>query len=518
MITDLFGYPSSQVGYYGGWLTSAYFGAQIFSSVFMGQLSDIKGRRIIMLIGMSGNLITTLIFGVSRVFWLALLSRFLCGLINGNIGVIKSYIREITDETNQARCYTLRSAGYSIGAIIGPVLGGALARPAVQYPSVFSSTGIWAHYPFLLPCLASAAVTGMSLLMSYLYLQETLKIVPYDEYEDNEVEMATVSSANALPASEHVADPTDSLGLETSSTSENTTSNTSSNTSSNILNNSNTTVGYNHAGSIDSDLDCLDAAAVVLNPEIPRPVGSDSTIIHKKRSKRSELYIFWRQLRSRLYLFGKALQQRDVIISIILYSGVSFVILGYEEVFAFWAILPIAEGGVNFTTLQLGTAHAISGVGAILMQLVGYVPLDKALGTRYTLTTSMAVLTPICAIAPLATHMAGTKGLVWTFMGFVMMMKASCATTGFASVNLLVSNASDSQTSGAVNGMSASTAAFARMFAPVVVGSIFAATSNATVGWPFDYNFVFYFLAAICLAIAAGSVWGLPKSINQRKA
>lgn len=514
MITDLFGYPSSSVGYYGGWLTSAYFMAQIFSSVIMGQLSDIKGRRIIMLIGMAGNLATTLVFGMSRVFWLAILSRFLCGLINGNIGVIKSYIREITDETNQARCYTLRSAGYSVGAIIGPVLGGALARPAIQYPNVFSSTGLWAHFPFLLPCLASAAVTAVSLILSILFLQETVKPIPIEEYEDDSLELATVSSA--LPGATEAAalSSADGLGLEVES-SEFSYSKAPEEDSSSLPKS-------NTLGKIDSSLDLAetssDAAIIPLEPITPRYVDPERSSVVRKRSMKAELFLFWRQLKSRLHLFGKALHERDVVIAIILYSGVSFIILGYDEVFAFWAILPSASGGINFTTLQVGTAHAISGVGAIIMQLVGYVPLDKALGTRNTLTASMAIIAPVFAVAPLASYITGGATSIWVYIAFIMVMKAGCGTMGFASVNLLVSNASDSQTSGAVNGMSASTAALARMFAPVVVGSIFAATSNASVGWPFDYGFVFYFLALLCLLISAGSQWGLPKSINKRKA
>lgn len=516
MITDLFHYPVSSVGYYGGWLTSAYFMAQIFSSVIMGQLSDIKGRRIIMIIGMTGNLITTLVFGMSRTFWLALLARFACGLINGNIGVIKSYIREITDETNQARCYTLRSAGYSVGAIIGPILGGALARPAIQYPGTFSSTGLWAYFPFLLPCLASAAVTAVSLILSILFLQETVKPIPYEEYEDDSVEMAPTTSALPANRSGTFLSSADTLDLEVAPSefsyeevapSEDPTSPGKVSVGDKDENASNA----DHAQSEDPE-----AAIVPIDTELAKAPAPERRI-RGKRTMKAELHIFWHQLKSRLYLFGQALRERDVIISIILYSGVSFIILGFDEVFAFWAILPVASGGINFTTLQVGTAHAVSGVGAIIMQLFGYVPLDKALGTRNTLTSSMASLVPVFIVAPLANHLAVDKASIWSFIAFIMIMKAACGTTGFASVNLLVSNASDSQTSGAVNGMSASTAAIARMFAPVIVGSLFAATSNATVGWPFDYGFVFYFLALLCLLIAAGSKWGLPKSIDKRK-
>lgn len=48
-------------------------------------------------------------FGMSTSLGMALFTRGVCGLINGNTGVVKSYVREITDDTNQARAYSIRS-------------------------------------------------------------------------------------------------------------------------------------------------------------------------------------------------------------------------------------------------------------------------------------------------------------------------------------------------------------------------------------------------------------------------
>ena len=62
---------------------------------------------------------------------------------------------------------------WSIGTIIGPAIGGTLARPAVSMPSVFSSTGIFAHFPYLLPNLICAAILLISILFGYFFLIET---------------------------------------------------------------------------------------------------------------------------------------------------------------------------------------------------------------------------------------------------------------------------------------------------------------------------------------------------------
>ena len=42
-----------------------------------------------------------LFFGFSRTLWWAILGRSLNGLLNGNIGVAKTYLSEVTDDTNR---------------------------------------------------------------------------------------------------------------------------------------------------------------------------------------------------------------------------------------------------------------------------------------------------------------------------------------------------------------------------------------------------------------------------------
>lgn len=62
---------------------------------------------------------------------------------------------------------------WSIGTIIGPAIGGTFARPAISMPSIFSHTGIFAHFPFLLPNLICAAILLISILFGYFFLIET---------------------------------------------------------------------------------------------------------------------------------------------------------------------------------------------------------------------------------------------------------------------------------------------------------------------------------------------------------
>lgn len=58
-------------------------------------------------------------------------------------------------------------------SIIGPVIGGALARPCIFYPTIFRPGSIWDRFPYLLPNLFSAAAVCCGLIVGILFLEET---------------------------------------------------------------------------------------------------------------------------------------------------------------------------------------------------------------------------------------------------------------------------------------------------------------------------------------------------------
>ena len=49
--------------------------------------------------------------------------RFCWGLLNGNIGVAKTYLAEVLDSSNQARGFAIIGLQSGIGRLIGPALG-----------------------------------------------------------------------------------------------------------------------------------------------------------------------------------------------------------------------------------------------------------------------------------------------------------------------------------------------------------------------------------------------------------
>lgn len=90
---------------------------------------DRIGRKPVILLGLCGVALSTTLFGLARSFWWAVISRSLAGALSGNSAVVQSVIGEITDETNQAQAFPFTGVSWSLGCIIGPVIGYAVMIP-----------------------------------------------------------------------------------------------------------------------------------------------------------------------------------------------------------------------------------------------------------------------------------------------------------------------------------------------------------------------------------------------------
>jgi MFS family permease len=159
------------VGYWAGLIASAFSLAQFVSAPLWGGLSDRLGRRPILLFGMASNAIVQLSFGFSTTIWMAIGSRALQGVLNGNIGVAKAYISLCTDETNQSRGMSLLGVTWGFGLIVSSSIGGFLAQPADKY-AIFENVQLLIDYPYLLPCVCASALSFIGLVSGIFFLPE----------------------------------------------------------------------------------------------------------------------------------------------------------------------------------------------------------------------------------------------------------------------------------------------------------------------------------------------------------
>ncbi|KAE9409480.1 MFS general substrate transporter [Gymnopus androsaceus JB14] len=163
-----------KTGYYAGVIESIFFLAECLTVFYWGRLSDIHGRRRILLLGPLGLTIAMLGFGLSKEFVALVIFRALQGIFNGNIGVSKTVMAEITDSTNMADAFTMIPIMWSLGSTIGPALGGVLANPTTQWPQTFGKLVFFRDYPYFLPCAAAGLLCFAAFGLSYIGLKETL--------------------------------------------------------------------------------------------------------------------------------------------------------------------------------------------------------------------------------------------------------------------------------------------------------------------------------------------------------
>ncbi|KAF9498816.1 MFS general substrate transporter [Pleurotus eryngii] len=168
---DITGGDEKKVGYYAGIIESLFFATQACTVLQWSRLSDRIGRKPVLLTGLFGLCLSVVCFGLSRSFWSLVISRCICGMLNGNIGVMKSAVGELTDSTNRARGFSLIPIVWSVGSTIAPIIGGSLAKPYEHFPETFKSP-FWREFPYLLPCAVAASIMLVCFFFCLVFLKE----------------------------------------------------------------------------------------------------------------------------------------------------------------------------------------------------------------------------------------------------------------------------------------------------------------------------------------------------------
>ena len=161
---------STKVGVYVGLIASSFALAQFATGYFWGWLSDHIGRKPVVLTGTALTAICFLAFGFCRTLWQAVIVQALMGLVNGNQGVVSTCLGEITDRSNQSKAFVYLPVLYGLGGITGPIVGGLLVSS-----SKAGGSGIMSKYPYLPPNIFSAGILLVDLIITMLFLEESLE-------------------------------------------------------------------------------------------------------------------------------------------------------------------------------------------------------------------------------------------------------------------------------------------------------------------------------------------------------
>ncbi|KZP22946.1 MFS general substrate transporter [Athelia psychrophila] len=184
--TGITGGDQAKTGYYAGIIASClsetllrceesvFFASEGLTAFAWGRASDVIGRRIPLAFGMLCLAASIASFGLSNKYWPLVVCRCIQGIMNGNIGISKSVMIDITDSTNIAQAFAFVPLTWGLGVVVGPMIGGTLSHPAEQWSSTLGKIAFLRQYPYALPCFTVALIPLAAFAITTLFFKETL--------------------------------------------------------------------------------------------------------------------------------------------------------------------------------------------------------------------------------------------------------------------------------------------------------------------------------------------------------
>ena len=107
----------------------------------LGAISDRYGRRPIIIYSVLGAAVGYVLFGIGGALWVLVLARVVQGLSAGDQPALFGYVADITAEKDRAKRFGFLGALTGVSFMVGPALGGLLARVSVSLP-MFATAGL----------------------------------------------------------------------------------------------------------------------------------------------------------------------------------------------------------------------------------------------------------------------------------------------------------------------------------------------------------------------------------------
>ncbi|KAI1411358.1 MFS general substrate transporter [Hypoxylon sp. FL1857] len=426
MIESFPGVSHDQVGLYVGLLASAFALAQLATNLLWGYLSDIIGRKPVMLLGTLLLCFCFAAFGFCTRYFHIVLVHVAMGLLNGNAAVVPTCLGELTDRSNQSKAFTWLPVVYSLGSITGPALGGLLVG------TVAKDT-----YPFLAPNLLGASLLALSVVVLAIWFEETLE------------EQADIPSW------------TERLPWLSSSMKHTKNGSTRS---------------WPFSGGRDTDNEQSGA-----NED---DVGEESTLLEPEPEeqehdegdpKSPHDTTTWRELLNRT--------------TIVLLSTHLVFQLSNSSFNSLYPIFASGETptGRDLRADVIGVSLSVAGVFTILFQLFLFGPLKSHLGNVRSYRVSLLGFAVTMALMPFVGYVdssppfgvGSSKTWLYLEIGVILIIKNICAVGGLSSVMLLITNSAPTHASlGTLNGIAQTLSAAGRSVGPFLSGGLYTVSTH----------------------------------------
>jgi DHA1 family tetracycline resistance protein-like MFS transporter len=140
LLVSVTGASVSRAAIYGGWLSFLYATMQFLCAPVLGNLSDRFGRRPVLLYAIGALGVDYVIMGTAPTLGWLLLGRAISGMAGASFTPAYAYVADISPPERRARNFGVVSAMFGLGFIVGPALGGFLARFGPRAPFFAAAT------------------------------------------------------------------------------------------------------------------------------------------------------------------------------------------------------------------------------------------------------------------------------------------------------------------------------------------------------------------------------------------
>ncbi|XP_065902775.1 uncharacterized protein [Dysidea avara] len=462
------------VGRYAGFMASSMYLGRLCGSYFWGWLADTHSKKTILMYSGICVAFSSLFFGFSINFYMAVIFRFLTGLSNGVVGNSKAIVYEHSDDINKGFGMSIMAASFGTAIVVGPAAAGLLADPIGQYnlpPNSFLE-----KFPYCLPSMFAAFLCAVGVIAVGFLLPDkpekpdkvneddsSIKtgLEPHDQPSNNtyEVETDLKSAEDSPPQSTSIQGGTEVVDKDD-----------------------------NEEDTVIMDVFLVDEGEAVI---VKRSLKL------KKRLKQSKQH-----LASGCQVFLSLIKDKVTFSTVFLYGLFSFATIGFDECYSLWASTDRSLGGLDFTLSNIGTTLGIVGVLMTPLSLIVYNPMEKRFGTIMTFLINNSILVVVVLLFPSLTYTSGNKPVLWIILILALLTIRSTLSNCFICQALFINNSVTPDKLGAVNGLAITVTSLFRTFSPLMFGALYSLSLSDTtqhIGFPVDFHLIFILFSFVFL-------------------
>ncbi|CAM9851561.1 unnamed protein product, partial [Ectocarpus sp. 8 AP-2014] len=291
-----------------------------------------------------------------------LVFRFLLGLLNGMTVIFPTLVSEICGKEHEVVGLGAVTTAWSLGALLGSGLCGVLAEPADRYPSIFTESGVFGRFPYLLPNLVGGGLALCSIPLVFLFLPETLPVPEAAGVQFTSLGVPPLGQ-DEEPGSRSAAGEERRNGGSGSTSSTNGT-------------------------------------------EVSR--GRHS-LLEEGQGECATSRSTWTDVEP--FKRGSLLAAGHVRVLLVVCGIYTFIISGFEDLFALWALSTTRAGGLDWSAEQIGQVLLASGLMVFVFELFAVPLVTKRLGVTTSQRLSSVTLVFVLPLVPVLGRLPNTGHL-----------------------------------------------------------------------------------------------------------